>query len=60
MKIELDLTNDQLRDLRELLDEKAGSPPTVSGGSSVSSEVQRAYGSYREVLFQIDQSVNRV
>lgn len=53
MKIELELTTDQLRDLRELVDEYGLRSPTVTGGSNVSSEQQRRHTSFREIRHQL-------
>jgi len=52
-RVILDLTDDQLRDLRELLQGVAQQAPTVTGGSSVSMEARRQVDSYKVIYDQL-------
>jgi hypothetical protein len=54
-RVILDLTDDQLRDLKELLRDVGQQAPTITGGSSVSMEARRQADSFKVVYEQLQQ-----
>jgi hypothetical protein len=53
MKIELEVTNDQLRDLKEVLAPVVVYSPTVTGDSSVAAEKWRQRDSIKAIFDQL-------